>query len=321
MTFEEMTSLFIESRKLGTTGARKEATAKTIEVYEGAIKKFTDFMAERGLVSFTQMKKTDINAFFSYLRDNKKWGLSTRSQVLRSLRTLFKWVDKDDECQNAYGEPIKGWSRWQTAFPAIPQAPRRTSVPALKELKQFRNAFNVESKWGYRDYVVFCLTLDTGMRITEVCNLRLDMYNSDTGLLVANGKTGPRTLPLTDKTNRLLKGWLKRRESCAKAKTSPFVFVSKATEQCNKDTFGQSFRKLRLKNGLTHLTPHSNRHAFITYYLKGGGKIARLRQLTGHADYRMLLQYEHLADVMGDEAKKELEAVSPLAAVDRTRTT
>lgn len=313
MLLDEMVKLFIDSRKRGVTGARKKAAPKTIEVYTNTLRTLTRFLAEEvegaGVTDYTALKRLHLIQFLDWLQkqeDNKKWSKATCQQVLRSLRTFFKWVDKDEDCQEA---GLKGLQKY---MPVIGKTPRRTDIPQMKELKSFKNNFNTANRWGYRDYVATCLMLDTGARLGEVCNLRLDHTLLDDRTMIVDGKTGPRLVPLTEEMVRLLKGWFKRRTTCKTAEGSPYVFISKYGPQMSVNGFGQRFRKHVKKYNLPRISAHSLRHSFATNYLRQGGDMEKLRMMTGHTTYTMLMDYLHLAKVGGKAAHQELEKVSIL---------
>jgi integrase/recombinase XerD len=157
--------------------------------------------------------------------------------------------------------------------------------------------------------------LDTGIRLGEVCNLRLDHVLLEEKLIIVDGKTGPRTVPLSIEMARLIKGWTKRRQLCKTAKDSPFLFVSKYKPEMDVNGFGQRFRKHRAKYDLPRISAHTFRHTFATNFLRKGGDIEKLRMMTGHTTYEQLREYLHLAKIGSKEMHKEIERVSILKEV------
>jgi len=119
---DEVLRLFIRSREMGirSTGARKQARPRTIEAYKWDLKHFFGFMAERGLTHWEQMKRNDIIDFLQWL-NSMAWTDNSKTKVLRSLRALFRWVERDEDCQD---EQLKSYCR---VLPAIQQLSRRLS--------------------------------------------------------------------------------------------------------------------------------------------------------------------------------------------------
>jgi integrase/recombinase XerD len=319
MLFEELLESFLYSRKHGVSGAKGKATAKTIETYRLSLSRsFIRFMQEKRRKSkFSDLNRNDIRAFVEYVTDHPKWSPATKLTYMRSVRVFLRWVESDEDCVKD-GLHEKNLAR---LLPSIPQNPRREYIPTPVDLKKWRSGFNTNYVFGYRDYVVFSLMLTTGMRIGEICWLKLEHLQLDNRLVYvpAEGKTGSRLVPITNQMVSLLKGWLRRRDECKQSKTSNFVFISKYDPQCTPNGFDQRFRKVKEKHNLPRVTPHTVRHAFCTYYLRNGGKIERLRNITGHSSYEMLKNYLHLAEVGSDQAKEELEESSPLKMLDEVR--
>lgn len=309
MTLNEMIKLFLDSRKRGMSGARKKCTDNTIKIYRCNLELWQKFMSEElGVSAYTDVKRVGIIAFSEWMDNRQKkgeWSRSTVLQHLRSLKALFRWVDADEDCREA---GLKGVQRW---LPTIEKNPRRLDIPQLSAMKRFRNTFNTSNIWHYRDYVATCLLSTNGIRIGELCNLLISHTRLEEKTLIVDGKTGPRVVPLTKEMIGLLKGWLKRRQGCRFA-SSPYVFVSRRGDKMQPSGFGHAFLKHRKKYGLEKISAHSFRHVFCTNYLKNGGQLERLRQITGHQSYDMLKDYLHLAQVGGKEAHEELERVNLL---------
>jgi len=305
MTLTEMTALFMDSRKRGTTGARTQCSEKTLKIYDQNLHVFVGYLESEGVVAYENIKRAHMLHFRDWL-DTKGWAKASIYQVLRTLRTLFRWVEKDEDCQLQDLENIQRW------LPAIPMNPRRLDIPDNKVLKKFKNTFNTSDRWEYRDYIAICLMMTNGMRLGELCGLKVANIGWTDHVLFVDGKQGERFVPTTAAMLRLLKGWLKKREGCAQAKNSPYVFVSKRSPQISVEAFGNALRKHRKKYDLPRVTAHTFRHAFCTQYLRGGGNIAKLMGVTGHKRVDQLLAYTHLAELGKKEAREELEKVNLL---------
>ena len=304
MLVEEALNSFVLSRKQGVSGARGEARPRTIAAYQYDLVPFVHFLQERGVLAYEQVKKSDIMAYIDGM-GNQKWSVATKLKVLRSLRAFFSWVERDEDCQN------EGLKSWRSALPAISKTPSRKFVPERAAVKKFMASIDVSSWDGLRDYVAMSLMLDTGMRIGELALLTTDDLKLEDRRLIVPllGKTGTRLLTVSSDMCRLLRLWLKKRGSRAQSK---YVFPSRSGKQANSNTFGQMFRRYREKSGVVGITPHTLRHCFCTYFLEGGGDIAKLQALTGHSSLEMLKGYINLS---GQSLQEEQERVSPLRQV------
>jgi site-specific recombinase XerD len=306
MTFNEVMRLFLRSRELGITRARKQATPSTIKNYQWDLRHFWEFMESKGKSRYEQIDRGDMLDFLAWIQA-QDWAVATRLKVLRSVRALFNFIEYDEECRE---DGLKAWKRY---LPIITKTPRRNYIPTPIELRQFKAAFDTKQRKGHRDFVAFCVMAGTGIRLGELVSLPMENLNLVEAFMLVSGKTGPRIIPLSSDLVRLLRAWLRRRDTFAKCN---MVFVTEEGTPCSDFTIDQSFAKMRKVFKLSHITPHTLRHVFCTYYLKKGGNMAKLRAISGHSSYEQLKDYEHLAQIGGKEIREELERVNPLRQME-----
>lgn len=315
MYIKDLTSLFLDSRRLGTEGAKRKATPKTVKAYAYNMKVFTDWLlmtSGKNITQFDDISRMDINAFIRWLQE-QKWSEATKLQILRGVRAFLRWVENDDEA----GE-IARKKNLKKYLPVIGKTPRRTDIPQTKDLKSFRQCFRTELVGGFRDYVMFCLMLDTGCRVGEVLNLKVNEMRLEEKLLIVDGKSGPRPVAITSDTVGLLKAWMKRRKFFKHAATNEYVFAGKYhSEKLSDEAYSKRLWRLRKKHPeLPRITAHSLRHAFATNYLRKGGDMEKCRIMMGHSTYDMLKDYLHISELGKDSLKKELERVSILRDIN-----
>ncbi len=312
MLIEEVRRLFMRSRELGikSAGARKQARPRTLECYAWDLNHFFSFITLRGIINWNDIKRADVFDFLTWL-SKRDWLENSKRKVLRSLRALFRFVERDEDCQD---EQLKTFYR---VLPAIEQVKPPSDIPDQKDVKKMLGSFNVRTRSGLRDYVALTLMLDTGVRSGELRFLRLENLHLPEGWILAprEGKTGERMVPISHAAKRVLRQWLRRREKFAQG---DWVFVNHHGHQMGRYTLDHSFRKSWRKVNISRFTPHMARHIFCTHYLKNGGDIAKLKAITGHSSYQILDHYLHLAQVGSQEMRDEQERVSPLRSLTRS---
>src|SRR5205807_9493029 len=153
------------------------ARPRTIEAYQWDLKHFFGFMAERGMSHWEQMKRSDVVDFLAWL-DSRGWADNSKLKVLRSLRALFHWVERDEDCQD---EQLKTFYR---LLPAIAQTKPPTVLPTLKNIKKFLAGLNTSTRAGHRDYVALSMMIDTGLRSGELRFLRLHHLHFEDGRIL-----------------------------------------------------------------------------------------------------------------------------------------
>jgi integrase len=313
MVIDEMIRLFLDNRKRGLYPAKARASESTLEIYEYNLRKFSDFFQfvhKDALTRYESLRRSHIIDLLDWAESKVSdgdWSRATAVGFYKTMRVFFRWVDKDEDC---VADELKGLQKY---LPTIGKMPRRDFIPERKQLRSFKNAFDTDTKAGFRDYVLASLMLTNGMRIGEVCNLRIDQLKLEDQLLIADGKTGPRIVPITKDMVRLLRAWLRKRNMFATAKDSPYLFLSTQNPKLDENTARKAFQRVREKNPeLGQISPHTLRHTFATLYLQGGGNIDKLRDIMGHTSFEMLKNYLHNANVGSKESLAELEKVNVL---------
>jgi len=142
---------------------------------------------------------------------------------------------------------------------------------------------------GIRDRAILAVMLDTGVRASELCNLRLsDIDWPRHRLLVHLGKgQKDRWLPLGAETQRRLKLWLRVRWD----HPSDRVWLTLRREPFTYGALNSSFLKLGEYAGVTDCTPHRTRHTFSAAYYRAHKDVIALQQLLGHADIGVTMKY------------------------------
>jgi site-specific recombinase XerD len=294
-------------------GARRQCADKTIKIYRNNLQVLIAFMAERTVMRFEDMSRVHMVAFFDMLlakQQSKEWSESTRLQVLRTLRAFLHWVEKDQDCIEDHLDDIA--KRLLRNMPPIPKNPRREDIPRMRDIRTFQGSFNTRKVIAHRDYVASCLMADNGMRIGELCNLRLDDIDWDIKIASVTGKTGRRNVPISSGMAPLLKGWIKRRSELKSSQNSEYVFLSARSPKMSPDAWASHIARHRKKHGLARISAHSFRHLFCTNYLAKGGDMNRLMNITGHTSYSVVGEYLHQAKLAQKESRDEFEKVTLL---------
>lgn len=314
MLIHEVIDQFLYNRRHGLAGSKGKAQPKTLITYQYALKPFKDFLQERSKVGYEEINAFDIRAYVEYLTlmlDTGTWSRSRYLITIKVLKGFFTFVETDPDCIE---EGLKGFGK---RLPVAGAFPRRDHIPSPQDLQQWKKAFQTNTVLGLRNWLIFCTLLETGMRREELASLKMAHLQLDNRLIyIPDGKTGSRTIAITEILARNMKVYLKRREK-AEFAHSEYLFASCKSDVPSPNMVTKVFTKLREKANLPYITPHTMRHAFCTYYLSNGGSTERLRNMTGHKTYTAMLHYMHLAKVSGTGQKDELEKVSPLRMLDR----
>lgn len=311
MLLSETLDKFIRSRKLGIGGANGPNRDRSCVEYRYDLQRFFNFQTERGHKCYNEIRKEDVLAFIEHYQA-LPLADSSKAKVYRSVKAMMRWIEQDSECA---GFAMRGWL---SALPKIPKNKPKLWIPTPQQMHRFLHGFDQGFRWGLRDYVVGSLMLDCGSRIGEMCHLEPKHIKFEANMIMipTQGKTGERLVPIDqDITVPLLRRWLRERERFTK---SQWLFTNRFGGQCKDNTFDQSFADNRTRLGMVckgaHITPHTFRHYYCTYYLVNGGTLHGLKDITGHESYDTLQCYVKLANQI-NFFKDEHKRVSPLKSL------
>jgi integrase/recombinase XerD len=166
-----------------------------------------------------------------------------------------------------------------------------------EQVLQLLAAPNQREYVGFRDYVLFNLLFDTGLRINEALNLNVDDLNpyDKTITVPANiAKNGTaRVVPLIGRTVEVLTALTQENQKQFGKRCPSNVFLLNNGKPLN---YNQAYERIRLhgdKVGITNVrvSPHTFRHTFAKLYIKNGGDMFTLQKILGHHDISMVRKY------------------------------
>lgn len=154
------------------------------------------------------------------------------------------------------------------------------------------------SPLGQRDRAMLEVLYATGLRVTELVQLRLDQVNLELGIVTVVGKgSKERLVPLGDQAGDLIKAYCAsgRRHFLRKGRQSPFLFLSQKGGCMTRQNFWMILEKYGRQLGIADkLSPHVLRHSFATHLLENGADLRALQLMLGHADISTTQIYTHV---------------------------
>ncbi len=259
----------------------------TITAYRQDLYEFLDFIKEEGMTSWP-IKAVDIDAFLARQRDLDK-ATSSISRMISSLRKFYQWLARQDiQKINPMLEidPPKKEHR-------LPVALTEEEVTTL--LKQP----DVDKKLGLRDRALLETMYATGIRVSELINLKLKNLHEDLKLVKVLGKgSKERLIPISE----VALSWIKRYEKkvrdpllLQKNKSSEFIFLNNRGEALTRQAVWQIIKRYcKMAEIEKDVTPHTLRHTFATHLLENGADLRVVQEILGHSDISTTQIYTNL---------------------------
>ena len=233
------------------------------------------------------LSETTLAAYVAHLA--RRTRASSQSRYLSTLRRFYRW-------QLARGR-IAADPTLKLANPTRPA--RLPKVMSEKQVDNLLAAPDLASALGLRDRAMLETLYATGLRVSELVNLKLHEIGFNEGVLRAFGKgSKERLVPLGE----LAIDWLGRylneaRPEILKGRQSDALFVTARGGAMTRQAFWQLIKRYAALAGIApdKLSPHVLRHAFATHLLNHGADLRVVQLLLGHADISTTQIYTHVA--------------------------
>jgi integrase/recombinase XerD len=166
------------------------------------------------------------------------------------------------------------------------------------EVDSLLNAPNADEPLGHRDRAMLELLYATGLRVSELINLKQSQINFNQGVLRIVGKGDrERLIPLGEESQRWIREFIDgpRMEILLERQTD-YLFPTRRGDRMTRQAFWHIIKRYAEKAGIRKkLSPHSLRHAFATHLLNHGADLRVVQLLLGHSDLSTTQIYTHVA--------------------------
>jgi integrase/recombinase XerD len=165
---------------------------------------------------------------------------------------------------------------------------------------------------SYRDSVIILILLDTGLRVSELINLKIDNVWLDEGLIKVLGKGNKeRLVPIGKQIRKLLWRYINQYRPETARPNLDNLFLTRDGRPLTKnrvDSIMKRYGKIAELTGI-RCSPHTLRHTFAINYLRNGGDVFSLQKILGHSSLEMTRRYCELANA---DIKKAHAIASPV---------
>ena len=263
----------------------KSLQPKTVEAYLGDVDKLRAFLGgEEQLLSVTLDQLRD---FLSALADT---GIHARSRarILSSLRSFYGFLKLDGFIENDPTELIKS--------PKIGM--HLPHVLTLQEIDDIINSIDLSKKEGQRNRAMIEVLYSCGLRVSELCDLRLSgLYLHEQFIRVTGKGDKQRLVPISSRAIAELEEYFKDRNRIPiKPGYEDYVFISERLKKPLSRIMGFHFIKEQvLAAGVKkNVSPHTFRHSFATHLLEGGANLRAIQAMLGHESIATTEIYAHI---------------------------
>lgn len=256
----------------------KKASENTIEAYQRDISAFEVFLRERGILSAVEASNGDVAAYMMELKNEGK-SKATTNRKLSSIRTYYRFLMKKGMVGSNPTEDIKS--------PKIER--RQLEYLTIEEVEKLLEAPDDSIK-GLRDRAMLEVLYATGIRVSEIIELKMKDVNLRMGFITCNGEHGrARIVPMGVMARKALDAYiLNSRNALLKDKDDgpeSVVFVNYMGEPFSRQGFWKVLKQYgKMVDLEDKITPHVLRTSFAVHMVQNGADLKSLQELMGHED-------------------------------------
>lgn len=271
---------------------------RTQQTYAGVLNRFAKWADDRlGVQDWGQV---DLDVLTSFLKDeqarkipdhaggNKQLSVETVYLEIAALRAFFNYCEREHFLETNPAEHIQLPRRWK-------RLPKSLTSDEIDQLLQPEEP---TSPARLCDHAILELAYASGLRISELCGLRLEQLHLDAGFVQVIGKGNKeRVVPVGTSAVEALNHYLQTgRPALVTSKTPGVVFLTRRGTGFARATMWLRIRNRARRSGIERtLTPHMLRHSFATHLLDHGADLRVIQEMLGHASIATTEIYTHVA--------------------------
>ena len=255
----------------------------TIIAYKKDLEQFVGFLASQQITDVRDVKKEDIGGFIKTLF-KKNYTKKSVSRKLNSIRTFFKYLKKEGVI---FTNPSL-----EVVHPKYSQSPPRVLTKIeYRALRDF-------AKKDKRTYALIEVLLQTGIKISELANIRISDINHDSLKIGGLEKKPGKVVDFNKAAKRAVKQYLKERKS----NNNDFLFVTRTGKPLLVRNIRQIIARCFREVGIENATVNDLRNTFIAYQLKNGVSVEYVAKTVG---YKRLSSTERFLNLIENHVGKK----------------
>ncbi len=257
----------------------------TLLSYQSDLIQYKNFLQKNGMNSWD---KISLDAIITFQYHLKTRGISTSSvaRKIAALKSFCRFLRKNEDITVDITQNL--------------EAPRTTKkLPSVLTQDEIGKVFNLpeeEKPRLLRNRAMLEVLYGTGVRVSELINIKLEDLNLQVGYILISGKGGKqRIVPLGTTAQESLSPYLKQRTNMLKKQQNNYLFVNNVGNKLSRQGFWKILKKHTISCGIKKsISPHTFRHSFATHLLEQGADLRSVQEMLGHSNITTTQIYTHI---------------------------
>lgn len=263
----------------------KKYSNETIDSYMNDLYKYYQYIKQKNL-NISNIKRKDIMGYTKYLRQ-KQLSTNSINHNISVLRTFYKFLVISNRFVT---DPIE--------YLEVPRL--RKTLPKVLSYDEVKSLLDIDllNKYSYRNKAMLELMYATGLRVSELVNLKLNDIDLEMDLLRTIGKgSKERIIPIGDYAIYFVKIYINEYRSQLLKENTDYVFLNNHGKKLSRQSFYKLVKELAIKKNIkTEFSPHTLRHSFATHLLDRGADIVSIKEMLGHSSLSTTQIYTHISN-------------------------
>lgn len=275
----------IQKKFLNMLKVERNFSDHTLKAYHDDLAQFNQFL-EQELLNLRTFEYKDARNYLSYLYSNNL-KRTTVSRKISTLRTFYEfWMTQDTSVNNPFIQLV--------------HPKKEQYLPQFfyeEEMEALFNTVSNDAKKGLRDRVVIELLYATGIRVSELVNIKvMDLDMNLPGVKVLGKGNKERFVPFGEFCRQSIEQYLEKFKPL-KSKRHPYLIVNMKGDPITERGVRYLLNDVVERTaGVTEIHPHKLRHTFATHLLNQGADIRTVQSLLGHVNLSTTGKYTHVSN-------------------------
>lgn len=259
----------------------------TLMAYGRDLRNFAGFCLTEQVRTVDQIKPVHIQSYMKILTRVEHKSESSIQRSLVAIKMFLRFFFSNGQIKEDFTSILEGPKLWQ----------RLPSVCNKQQVENLLNAPCSDDPYFLRDRAMLELLYATGMRASEVSNLRTNHVNLKVGYLRCLGKGNKeRIIPMSKVAINAVEQYLNvQRPELANDHSRDFLLISRTGRALSRIEIWRVVKKYAARSGLPkNISVHTLRHCFATHLLSGGADLRSVQEMLGHVDISTTQIYTHV---------------------------
>ena len=268
----------------------------TIESYKRDLDRFLEFNKNKDI---NNINSDDLKEYIKYL-NNENLKEKSIARNISSLKSFYKFLVINKYINNNVSDALY----LPKVKKSLPNILTEDEILKLLDIKLTDN-------FSYRNKAMLELMYATGIRVSELVNLKLQDIDLNQDIIRTFGKgSKERVIPIGDYAKEYLEKYIyEYRGSMLKRESSEYLILNNHGKQMTRQGFFKIVKKIaKEKDIYNDLSPHTLRHSFASHLLKYGADLRTIQELLGHSDISTTQIYTHITN---EELKRNYSEFHP----------